>query len=118
MGLLEIATRLIETHGESATLKIPGDRVPDGGGGSTAGVPVEIPVRIVSIVDGTELKQVTPFVVGLENHAVLLSTKGLTHVPEINDLIEIRDETKAIKKISEVFLKREHVFFELVLRNE
>lgn len=118
MGLKETASRLIETHGEIGTLKIPGPAVSDGGGGKTAGAPTEFPVRVLSIVDGTELKHIAPYMVGLENHIVLLAVDGLSHGPEINDLLEIRGETQAIKKVSEVFLKGEHVFFELVLRNE
>ena len=118
MGLLKIASRLIETHGEAATLKIPGAAVSDGGGGRTDGTPTEFPVLVLSIVDGTELKLIAPDMVGLKNHSVLLSTVGLTHGPAINDLLVIRGQTKAIKKVSEVFLKGEHVFFELVLRNE
>ena len=117
MGLLTTVNRLLSEYGESATLIQRVLATGDGGGGRVFSETTEIPVQVLSILDSVELKTIAPELVGVESHTVLLSTTGLSEVPEIDDMLKIRGATKVIRKTSQVFLKGENVFFELVLSN-
>ncbi|WP_417429528.1 hypothetical protein [Kiloniella sp.] len=118
MGLKEIASRLINKHGQTATLLRPGEDIPDGGGGTIPGEDTEHPVALLSATYAVELQLIAGGFLDVGDQRLLMSVDGLTLDPATTDRLRIDGDLFRIIRISPLAPAGEVIFWELQVRND
>lgn len=118
MGLKQIASRLIKQHGQAAILLRPGERIPDGAGGSTPGPDTEYPVTLLSATYAVELQWIAGGLLAVGDQRVLVSVEGLTLDPRTTDRLTIDGVTFRTIRVSPLAPAGDVIFWEMQVRND
>lgn len=118
MGLREIATRLIGTHGRAVTVQRETPGAPDGYGGFNPGTWTDYPATAATTLFDEDLAAIAGGLMEAGDLRLCVAADGLAITPEVGDRVVAESETYRVIRVTTHGTDGSAAYYELQVRRD